>query len=227
MKRIALTGFLILFYFSTISASAQAVETLNKPAFQTQTFLDPLLNIVTTNLAYKADGSDLNDYNKSILGAQLGVSFQAGVTPHFSIVPELYAIMKGGKLEPGNPIYGSSVTYRFYQVELPLLARFHAGRFHINAGPSIAYNIHGTQRSQLRTVSLDFNNSSLGFKRWEVSVQAGGGYTFHTRKRRITLDMRYQVGLTDVSSGREMYNRGFVISLHASKPWKTNPLAIN
>lgn len=226
MKRIALTGFLISFYFFTIPTIAQPEATTNQRALQTQTFLDPLLNIVATNLAYKDESSGLNDYDKSILGVQLGVSFQAGVSPQFSFVPELYVIMKGGKLETGNPIYGSSVTYRFYQVELPLLARFHAGRFHINVGPSIAYNVHGTQRSQLATVNLDFNNSTLGFKRWEVSVQMGGGYTFQTRKRRITLDVRYNLGLTDVSSGREMYNRGFIISLHASKAWKTNPLAI-
>jgi hypothetical protein len=55
----------------------------------------------------------------------------------------------------------------------------------------------------------------------------GGGYRFHTKRKSILLDVRYNYGLTDISNGKEMYNRSLIISLHFSKPWKTNPLARN
>jgi hypothetical protein len=47
----------------------------------TRTYLDLLLNVVSTNFNYgKANGS-FADYKKSTFGAQIGASFQAGITP--------------------------------------------------------------------------------------------------------------------------------------------------
>lgn len=63
----------------------------------TETYLDLVLNVVSTNLNYGGSNSDLSDYKKSTLGAQVGVAFQAGITPKFSLASELYFIMKGGE----------------------------------------------------------------------------------------------------------------------------------
>jgi hypothetical protein len=192
---------------------------------QTKTYLDLVLNLVSTNLNYGSANSSLTDYKKSVLGAQVGMSFRAGITPHLSLVPELYLIMRGGELKTNNPITGDKSTLRLYTLEMPVLARFHFGRFHVNAGPSIAYNVYGTRKMEDQTTTLVFNNTASGFKRWDAGIQLGGGYSFPTKRKNIVLDVRYNYGLTNLSYGQEMYNRSLIISLHFTKPWKTNPLA--
>lgn len=216
MKKTLFTGFLISLSFFAIG---QTTDTVKTP----KTYLDPLLNLISTNLNYGDANSKLSDYKKSILGAQVGISFQAGITPAFSLVTELYFTTKGGKLKDANPLTTQASTIRLYAFELPLLARFHFHEFHVNAGPSIAYNFYGTRNINDQTTDLSFGSS--GFKRFDAGLQAGGGYTFHTKTKRIALDLRYNYGLTNISHGQEMYNRSFIVSIHVSKAWKTNPFA--
>ncbi len=68
-----------------------------------KTYLDLMVNVVSTNLNYGGSNSDLADYKKSANGIHAGVSFQAGITPAFSLVSELYFLKKGGKLKANNP----------------------------------------------------------------------------------------------------------------------------
>jgi hypothetical protein len=192
-----------------------------------KTYLDLVLNLAGTNLNYGSSNSALSDYKKSVLGGQLGVSFQAGITPAFSLVPEFYFTMKGGKLKANNPLTNSESTLRLYAFELPVLARVHFSNFHLNAGPSIAYNFAGSRKTDGSNADFSFRKEDDGFKHFEAGLQAGGGYTFHTKTKRITLDLRYNYGLTNISYSHEMYNRSFIVSLHLSNPWKTNPLGEN
>ena len=192
-----------------------------------ETYLDLVLNVVSTNLNYGKSNGSLADYKKSTLGVQVGVSFQAGITPTFSLVSEVYFIMKGGVLSGNNPLTANKTTLRFYALELPVLARFHVGKFYMNAGPSIAYNLYGTRKTEGSSTSLSFNNSSEGFKRIDAGFQLGAGYRFKVKQKSIALDIRYTNGLTNISYGQEMYNRYLNISVHFSKPWKTNPLGRN
>jgi Outer membrane protein beta-barrel domain len=108
---------------------------------------------------------------------------------------------------------------------MPVLARFHFGKFHVNAGPSIAYNFYGTREIEGNSKDLSFESSIDGYKHWEAGAQVGAGYTFHTKRKAIRLDARYNYGLTNIANIGEMYNRSLIISLHFSKPWKKNPLA--
>lgn len=215
MKKILFTTLLMA---SACLAFSQKTDTAKTP----KTYLDPLLNLISTNLNYGDANSKLSDYKKSIIGAQVGVSFQAGVTSNFSLVPELYFTTKGGKLKDGNPLSNQASTVHLYAIEIPVLARFHFCEFHVNAGPSIAYNFYGTRNINDQTTDLAFNNT--GYKRFDAGLQAGGGYTFHTKTKRIALDLRYNYGLTNISHGQEMYNRSFIVSIHVSKAWLTNPL---
>lgn len=215
----------IILYHNSFSQSSQPEKV--KLAQVAETHLDLVLNLVATNLYYGKSNSALADYRKSTLNPQVGLSMQAGVTPNFSLVPELYFMMKGGKLESNNPLTTGKTILRFYSVEMPLLARFHYNNFHVNAGPSIAYNFYGTNKFESTTSDLSFNSLSNGFKRWELGMQFGGGYSFRIKQRQIALDLRYNYGLTNISNSNEMYNRSFIVSLHFYKPWKTNPLGRN
>ncbi|MBK8502877.1 MAG: PorT family protein [Saprospiraceae bacterium] len=192
-----------------------------------ESHLDLAINLVRTNFNYGKSNSVLADYKRSVLSPQVGVSMQAGVTSYFSLIPEFYFMMKGGILEANNSLTEGKTTLRLYTLELPVLARFHYNKFYINAGPSMAYNLHGTNKIDDTTSDLEFNNSSEGFKRWEAGVQFGGGCHFRIKQRQVALDLRYNYGLTNISNTNERYNRSFILSLHFYKPWKTNPLQRN
>jgi hypothetical protein len=194
---------------------------------KTETYLDLVLNVVSTNINYGKSNSAFANYKKLVFGGQVGASFQAGITPGFSLVSELYFIMKGDKLSANNPITEGKSVIRFYSLEFPVLARVHFGKLYMNAGPSVAYNLYGTSKVESSTRDLSFNNSNGGFKRLDAGVQFGAGYRFKLKQRAVALDIRYTYGLSNVSSGQEMYNRYLNISLHLSKPWKTNPLGRN
>ncbi|RAJ25107.1 outer membrane protein with beta-barrel domain [Gelidibacter algens] len=188
----------------------------------TTSYLDALINVVGTNFNYGESNNELSDYKQPLLGLQVGASFQAGITPSFSIVSEMYLLMKGGGLKPENPMTTDKSNIRIYSLELPLLARFHLGQFHFNIGPSIAYNLYGSQKIAGSTSGLSFGNSNNDFQRWETGVQIGGGYTFNTKRKRLNFDIRYNYGITDISNGNNIYNRSLIVSLHSSKPWKKN-----
>ena len=189
-----------------------------------KTYFDLMINVVSTNLNYGEANSALADYKKSTNGIQAGVSFQAGITPGFSLVSELYFMRKGGKLKANSPLSANESTLRLNTIELPVLARFHFGKFYMNAGPSIAYTLSGYRKIDDQSTKLSFNNSIEGFKRFEAGIQAGGGFEFPVKQRRIALDIRYNYGLTNLTYDKETYNRAVMISVHFSKPWKKNPL---
>jgi hypothetical protein len=199
-------------------------EKMTEEKVTEKTYLDLVLNVVNTNLNYGKSNSDLTDYKKAVFSAQVGASFQAGITPKFSMVTEFYFIMKGGELKANNPLTVGRSTLRLYTLELPVLARFHFGRYYLNAGPSIAYNMYGTRKIEDVSTSLSFNNSTEGFKRLDAGIQAGGGYRFKVKQKNVALDIRYTYGMTNISNDREIYSRYLNISLHISNPWKTNPL---
>ncbi|MBC8051923.1 MAG: PorT family protein [Sphingobacteriaceae bacterium] len=202
----------------------QSGET-EKPKKITNTYFDIMVNGVSTNLNYGGSNDGLEDFKKETKGIQAGVSFQAGITPSFSIVTEFYFMMKGGKLKADNPLTKSEITQRLYSLELPVLARLHLGKFHANAGPSIAYNLSGTRKINGASTDIAFKNSSNDFKRFEAGVQIGGGYTFRIKEKRIALDMRYNYGLTNISRSQDIHNRSFVVSIHTSPRWKNNPFS--
>lgn len=192
-----------------------------------KTYLDLMINVVSSNLNYGEDNISLTDYKKPMNGIQAGASFQAGITPGFSLVPELYFMRKGGKLKANNPFTTSESSLRLNTIELPVLARFHLGKFYFNAGPSIAYSFSGSMKIDKVSTKLSFANSAEGFKRFDAGVQIGGGIAFPFKQRRIALDMRYNYGFTNIARHNAIYNRAVMVSVHFSKPWKTNPLARN
>jgi hypothetical protein len=228
MKKKLQTGLILSMIFLSANTFGQTEVPGSKKSNDVKktakTYLDLMVNVVSTNINYGKANSSMTDYKKTSNGIQAGASFQAGITPGFSIVSELYFMRKGGKLKANNPLTTSESSLRLNTIELPLLARFHFGKFYVNAGPSIAYTISGDKKIEDVSTKLSFTNSSEGFKRFDAGVQMGGGVEFPFKQRRIALDMRYNYGLTNVSYNKEMYNRAVMISVHFSKPWKTNPL---
>lgn len=200
-------------------------------SFAQKTYMSPLINVVNSNFNYGDANKAMKSYKKDARGIMAGATFQAGITPAFSVVAETYFIMKGATLKTKNPLTDNKSTLRLYNAEIPVLARVHINHLYINAGPYVSYTIGGrikTESSQSipeKSKAISFINIPDGFKRWELGVQAGAGYNFRIKKRALALDLRYGYGLTNVSQEAERYNRTFTISIIAVKPWKKNPFA--
>jgi Outer membrane protein beta-barrel domain len=227
MKKVIQTGLVITMIFLSAATFGQTQTPELKKSAEgkktAKTYLDLMVNVVSTNLNYGGANGNLADYKKSNNGIQAGASFQAGITPGFSLVSELYFMRKGGKLKASNPLTTSESSLHLNTIELPVLARFHFGKFYMNAGPSIAYNLSGSRKIEDVSTKLSFANSTEGFKRFDAGIQMGGGFEFPFKQRRIALDIRYSYGLTNIAYNNEIYNRAVMISVHFSKPWKTNP----
>jgi hypothetical protein len=221
MKKNVQSGMLLSIMLVSAVAFGQAQESTSNNKIHKQksagTYVDLMVNMASSNLNYGASNSGLSEYKKSARGIQAGVSVQAGISPWFSLVSELYFMRKGGKLEANNPLTTSASSLRLNTLELPVLARVHMGNFYLNAGPSIAYTLNGKRTVGEVTNKLSFGNSAEGFKRFEAGVQVGGGVAFPLKQKRIALDIRYNYGLTNISRNNELFNRGLMISVHFSK----------
>jgi hypothetical protein len=228
MKRMLQSGIIIGMIILSTNAFSQTKGLESDKTYDgkktAKTYMDLMVNMVSTNLNYGRYNSALADYKKSASGIQAGISFQAGITPGFSMVTEFYFMRIGGNLKANNPLSNSESNLRLNTLELPVLARFHFGKLYVNTGPAIAYNISGSRKIDDQSTKLSFINSSEGFKRLDASVQIGGGYEFPWKQRRIALDIRYSYGLTNISNNTEMHSRALMISVRISKPWTSNPL---
>jgi hypothetical protein len=182
------------------------------------------INSLTTNFNYGKSNSQLSSYKKNFQGLQAGFSYQAGITPIFSVVPEIYFAMKGGTLQENNPLTSAKSTLRVNSLEMPVLARIHINKLYLNAGPYVGYQVGGRMKvdgssTSPETISkVSFGNSATDFKRWDAGLQAGAGYNFNLRQSILTLDVRYGYGLVNISRIVERYNRMLNISIQVSKP---------
>lgn len=195
-----------------------------------ETFMDVVINYTPTSINYGDNNKALKDFKKGYWGLQAGASFQAGINEYFSLVPELYFVMKGGRLDNNNPITGQETKIRFNSLDLPLMARLHLCNLYVNAGPVISYNLGGRIKTERNgTLSgektkMEFGSQYGTYSRWDAGLQFGMGYEFKLKKSRLILDLRYHYGMVDIGNGAEMYNRYFNMNILLSKKWKTNPL---
>lgn len=196
-----------------------------------ETFLDVVINYTPTSLSYGDNNKALKDFKKGYWGLQAGASFQAGINDYFSLVPELYFMMKGGRLENKNPLTGQETRIRFNTLDMPVLARLHLCDLYLNAGPVLSYNIGGRLKTEANDLlqagktKMEFGSGPDSYSRWDAGLQFGLGYEFKLKKARLVLDLRYHYGMVDIGNGTDMYNRYFNMNLLLSKKWKTNPLA--
>ena len=186
-----------------------------------RTYFTPIIKVGNSNLNYGSSNSSVSSYKKQVAGIQAGVALQLGLTSNLSLLSELYYMRKGGTLKVNNPLTTNETTYRFNTFELPVLARVHMGRVHLNGGPSLAYNLSGKEKTDIQSKAISFTKAGDGFRRFEAGIGMGGGYTFPTKRKQFVLDIRYNHGLTNISYSKEMYNRSIVVSLIAIKPAKT------
>ncbi|MBL7864792.1 MAG: PorT family protein [Cyclobacteriaceae bacterium] len=180
-----------------------------------------LVNTTSSRMNYGHLNSSLADYKKDVNGLRIGLSLQTGITRNFSLVTEAYFLRKGGILISGNPLNGVESSLKLNTLEMPVLARLHAGRFYFNAGPYINYVMSGKKSTEnAPTTDILFESGSDAFRKWEAGILGGVGYQFPVKKRRMALEVRYSHGLTSIHSTENLYNRTLSISVSLIKPLK-------
>lgn len=210
----------------TSVAAMMLLMAFSLPSFSQTSRFSISINSLTTNFNYGKSNGALQPFKKNFKGLQAGVSYQAGITPMFSIVPELYFAMKGGILKENNPLTVNKSTLRLYSIEMPVLARLHCNNLYLNAGPYTAYTLggrikmEGTDEASESSTKVSFGNSTGDFKRWDVGLQVGAGYNFNMKNAVLTLDVRYGHGLVNISQDVERNNRMLNISVLLSKRGK-------
>ncbi len=210
-------GILFVSLFSFAQPQATPTRLLLNANGVQESYVHFFVNAVGTNLHYGDANSSLTDFKKPAAGITIGATYQAGVSKRLSLVSELYFIMKGGKLKEDNPLTDKESVLRMYSFELPVMARLHLGKLHLNAGPSVSYNVHGTQKIDDESTDLSFQDEPGGYKRFEAGFQVGGGFTFNGKRKTAYLDIRYCHGLTNMSRDAEVYNRSVLVSLRFAK----------
>lgn len=197
---------------------------LSVTAFSQTSRFSLSINSLATNFNYGESNRELQSYKKNFRGLQIGASYQASISPGFSVVPELYFAMKGGVLKENNPLTTGKSTLRLYTIEMPVLARMHLNKLYLNAGPYVDYTLGGrlktgdSEVSPANSTKISFGNAVDDFKRWDFGVQAGAGYYFNLKRSVLMLDVRYGYGLVNISNDVERFNRMLNISLVVSKP---------
>jgi len=155
----------------------------------------------------------------------------------FSVQPEVAFVQKGfkaktkGEFYMGEAIYDmvADQHYKVNYLELPVLAKIEFGspsaRFAFLAGPSIGYGLGGNLKG---TITLDdgyetyeddidadiiFGDAPAEAEetedvyfdnRLDFGIQVGGGVTFANR---VAIEVRYGLGLTNLSDERDSANR--------------------
>ena len=181
-----------------------------------------VVNTTDVNFNYGGKNAELKSFKENVRALRAGLSFQAGLTKHFSWVGELYYATKGGTLSTGNGLTQDKSTIKLYSAELPLMARVHMGRLYLNSGPYASYIFSGrVTTSGPEAGRVSFNNTD-GFKRFDWGWQAGAGYVFDVKKSKLAIDVRYGHGLTSLSNDITRYNQMLSISVSMFKPFKKN-----
>lgn len=202
-----------------LTASIVLMATL---AYSQSSHLAVVVNTTEANFNYGSMNAQVKSTKENLRALRAGLSFQAGVTKHLSLVGELYYATKGGILEECNGLTQNKSTLKLYSTELPVMVRVHMGRFYLNSGPYGSYIFSGRMKTSGPEAGTISFNSTNGFKRFEMGVQAGAGYVFDVKKGKLAIDVRYGHGLTSISNDVSRYNRMLSISVGVFKPFKRN-----
>lgn len=128
-----------------------------------------------------------------------------GVAPRLSVQPEALYLAKGF----GDETDGIDATFELDYVQLPVLLLYHVPAGGISprlfAGPALAFNLGCDVSGSDGSAGVSFNCdefSDLGFefeaKTVEFALVLGGGVDIAAGSTTVTLDGRYDMGLSDV-----------------------------
>ncbi|MEP7107493.1 MAG: porin family protein [Ferruginibacter sp.] len=153
--------------------------------------------------SYKIKAESVSVTSKTKPGFTVGIISSLGLGQHFSFMPSLNYIQKGGSIEG----QGSTDKITLNYLELPLNFVYNSnsanGRFFIGAGPSLGMGLSGKDKSDGNgtgpmTADIKFGSGeSDDFKAFEAGVNFLAGYQF---KGGFLLTANYNAGLNNIAN---------------------------
>ncbi|MGH7668714.1 MAG: porin family protein [Gemmatimonadaceae bacterium] len=152
-------------------------------------------------------GSDASGLDSKV-GFSLGGFVRIPMAPMWSFQPELEYAGKGAKAS------GGSGTIDLSYVEMPLLFRVAspsspAGQLFGEFGPALAFKVDCTISASSGGVSASESCADAGSdaKSFDVGGMVGAGYEFPMGSHALSIGVRYNYGLVELSSGSDTKNR--------------------
>lgn len=170
--------------------------------------------------------SNITDGDKSKLNVTYGVEFERFFTDQFSLAAGLLFTNQGWK----EKIYGieghvnkqgsdiDDVVYNLYYGALPITANYYVlPGLALKAGIQPAFRVkakilHGDEKMDIdNMIAMLFPGEDVKMNTFDFSIPVGFSYEFN----RITVDARYNIGLTKLISGSDnaIHNKVFAITL--------------
>jgi hypothetical protein len=183
----------------------------------------------------KIQGED-NTGVKSRIGLSFGVGYSVDIGGIFSFQPELLFIQKGAKLDysdsqPGFYRFELDGYLKVNYLEIPVLFKANfptnteAVKVYLIAGPAMSFGLGGKTKLHFYYEEDGFILEEGGkgkvkfgdepdnyegynayLKRVDISAQLGGGVILYDK---FMIDLRYGIGLTDLSDNEESRHRVF------------------
>ena len=156
-----------------------------------------------------ANYSNVDD-SKSKTGFLVGAVANFGMNDLLSIQPEVLYSQGGFKMEDDGDKYTLATNY--LQVPVLLKAGFGDGnlKFHANVGPYVGYWLSGKEKMEFdgesESESYEFDDDDAdGSKdnRLDVGILAGVGLGIPTGAGTFNIDLRYGLGMSDMTSWKD------------------------
>lgn len=130
----------------------------------------------------------------------------------YALQPELNFIQKGGESVDGATARTAKLSY----IEVPVLGKWQFSRTGrgasvLFAGPSLGINV-GAEREASNGTTSTTTDISDEANTFELALQAGIGAEYSLDVGRLSADVRYAYGLTNVEEGQDTQNQGFIIT---------------
>ncbi len=161
---------------------------------------------------------------RRILGGAAGVSFDVHITERFSIEPGLLFVRRGTRLpdativDGGGQPGGTVTSYLTADyTDVPVMARFEPpteSTFKPFALVGPRFGFKTAERLETRGAVTGSTGTSK-FESFEFGASAGGGVEYGAGPHRVTLDVRYDAGITqhDDGSGTTFRTDVFLVML--------------
>jgi hypothetical protein len=191
---------------------------------QAQISLIPKAGITLSSISYDNEP----DGQQSKVGFVGGVGVEIGIVENFfSVQPELLFIQKGENYDARGVETKATLNY----LEVPVLAKVSFGsqviKGYVNAGPSLALGLTGNQKveggEEPGETGIRFGNPANDGRRYldsrfDFGLQFGGGVGVGLGPGSLLADVRYGLGLTDLSDATKSKNRNFAFTLGYAIP---------
>jgi hypothetical protein len=170
---------------------------------------------VVAGLNLASMGGDIGDeLDESRMGFMAGGAVEFGLSPAFSIRPEIVYTQKGAKVSEGDDEFRLKSSY----IEVPVLAKYSipmqgSVRPHLMAGPAVAFNTGCTIEIEIggSEDSGDCEEGGLEFKSVDFGMVFGVGVDIQA----FSLGIRYDLGLTDAPDDDSISGKNKVLSFVA------------